>query len=267
MSGALARLAAQAEVLKLARVLGAPPERFAFLLDVPPDDIRALRHQATDVLFDSNLDALRRMAAASRLLPAAVLAVMTEKAFGPLLSARMAGLVDTARAVDIASRLSPGFLADVAAELDPRRAAGVIAGMPPASVTEVTRELQRREDWITLARFVDHVPEETALTGLAELHDAALLRVGFVLDDAGRAATVFERLPEHRYPRLVLAADEHDLWAMMFGLHLRLHEPVRLRFADAAASLEPAARARAAERGRDLGVLDDLGPLRAALLA
>ncbi|MFD2397038.1 hypothetical protein ACFSVJ_09810 [Prauserella oleivorans] len=107
MSDALDRLSAHAEVLKLARVLGEDPDRFGFLLDVPAGDIRVLRGQVTEALHGAHLPVLRRLAGASRLLPAPVLAVMAEKAFGALLSARIAGLVDADRGADIAGRLSP----------------------------------------------------------------------------------------------------------------------------------------------------------------
>ncbi|PXY17596.1 hypothetical protein BAY59_35990 [Prauserella coralliicola] len=267
MSDALDRLEARAEVLKLARVLGADPERFGFLRDVPTADIRKLREQVTDTLFDANLGALRRMAAASRLLPAAVLAGIAEKAFGPLLAARMAGLVDAGRGVEIAGRLSPAFLADVAAELDPRRAAHIVARLPTGTVTAVSGELRRREDWITLGRFVGQVPDEVAAVGLSVLDDLAVLRVAFLLDDKGKAGFLLGTLPESRYRGLVLAAHEHDLWYALFDLLARLDSQQHERLAPTAAELAPDVRATAAEQARELGLLDALGPLRDAFLS
>ncbi|WP_199434255.1 hypothetical protein [Qaidamihabitans albus] len=267
MSGALRTLEARAEILKLARVLDGPPERLDFLEDVSPEDIRALREQATDVLFDANGAVLRRMAAASRLLPAAVLARIAEKVFGPLLCARIAGLVDASRGVEIASRLPPDFLADVAAELDPRRAGEVIAGIPTGTVGAVARELVRREDWITVGRFVGHVPDDAVSASFDVLDDAAMLQVAFVLDDKSRASYILGLLPTTRYDGLVRAAAAHDLWPAAFDLLTRV-EPEQLdRLVAAVGALDEDTRALAAERARELRVLDQLGPVRDALLS
>ncbi|MEC3978936.1 hypothetical protein [Amycolatopsis sp. H20-H5] len=192
-------LAAQGEILKLARVLGTEPERLAYLARVDPAELRALRESITDTLFDANLYVLQRMALASRLVPAPVLAKIAEKVFGPLLCARIAGLVDASRGVDVAKRLSPRFLAEVAAELDPRRASAIISGIPLGTVVEVAAELVRREDWITLGRFVGHLPDPTVREALRVIDDAALLRVAFVLDDKSRIDHVVGLLPEKRF--------------------------------------------------------------------
>lgn len=185
----------EAEIRKLARTLGVAPERLGYLRDVPVAELRELRAQVTATLYDAHLDVLERMALASRLLPNPLLARLAERAFGPLLSARIAGLVDVHHGVDIAKRLSPRFLADVAAELDPRRAAGIIAGLSTTVVTAVAAELARREDWITIARFVDMLPEQTITATVDVLPGGALSQVADLLDDSARARRL---LPDDR---------------------------------------------------------------------
>ncbi|GAB3473789.1 hypothetical protein [Amycolatopsis cihanbeyliensis] len=258
MSDGLDELAAQAEVLKLSRLLKAPPERFDFLERVPPEDLRLLRERATDLLFDSNLGALRRMAVASRLLPGAVLARIAERVFGPALCARVAGLVDVPRGVDVARRLSPGFLADVAAELDPRRASEIISGIPAPTVAEVAGELAGREDWITLGRFVGHLPAPAVSASLARIPDAALLRIAFVIDEKDRIDHVIGLLPPERFAGLARAAAEHDLWPSALDLLSHLGEAAGNRLTAAVDALEPDLRARAVAQARALGI-----PLRA----
>ncbi|TNC21441.1 hypothetical protein [Amycolatopsis alkalitolerans] len=191
-------MSSDAEVRKLARVLGVSPERFDYLHDVPPEDLRLLRASVTSVLYDAHLDVLERMAGASRLLPVPLLARMAERVFGPVLSARIAGLVEVGRGVDIASRLSPAFLSDVAAELDPRRAAGIIAGLPVPVAVDVAAELSRRRDWITIARFVDILPERTITACLEVIPDKALPLVARMVDDPARVHYVTDLLPQHR---------------------------------------------------------------------
>jgi hypothetical protein len=224
-----AELESHAEVLKLARLLKTPHERLDFLERVDAGDIRRLREQATDVLFDANLGVLHRMAGASKLLPVSVLARIAERVFGPLLCARFAGLIEVSRGVDVAGRLSPGFLADVAAELDPRRASEIIAGIPAATVRKVAHELVGRRDWITIGRFVGHLPDEAVSATLDAVHDEALLRVAFVLDDKDRIDHVVGLLPANRFAGLAEAAADHDLWPLTQDLLSHLDKPNRDR--------------------------------------
>lgn len=224
-----AELESHGEVLKLARLLKVPHERLDFLEQVDAGDVRRLREQATDVLFDANLGVLQRMAGASKLLPVPVLARIAERVFGPLLCARFAGLIEVSRGVDVAGRLSPGFLADVAAELDPRRAREIIAGIPAATVRDVTHELVGRQDWITIGRFVGHLPDATVSATLDAVHDEALLRVAFVLDDKDRIDHVVGLLPAHRFAGLARTVADPALNGLTQNLLSHLTKPNRDR--------------------------------------
>ncbi|VVJ19328.1 Uncharacterised protein [Amycolatopsis camponoti] len=205
--------AAEAEILKLARVLDVEPARLEYLARVDADDLQAFREQVTDTLFDANIAVLQRMALAARLLPGGVLAKIAEKVFGPLLCARIAGLVEVSRGVDVAKRLHPRFLAEVAAELDPRRASAIISRIPLETVLAVAAELGRKEDWITLGRFVGHLPDPTVRRALDEIDDPGLLRIAFVLDDKNRIDHVVGLLPAHRLGRVITAAGADEaLW-------------------------------------------------------
>ncbi|AXB48703.1 hypothetical protein A4R43_21855 [Amycolatopsis albispora] len=245
----------RAEVLKLARLLGADHERLSFLAKVDARELRRLRERMTDVLFDANLPMLRRMASASKLLPGAVTAKIAERTYGPMLCARIAGVMDADRAVDVANRLSLGFLADVAVELDPRRCSEIIARMPRARVLEVAAELVRREDWITIGRFVGHLPDETVEAALDVLHDEALLHTAFVLDDKARVGQVVELLPETRFDGLAAAAASHDLWVPTFDLLAHVGNGDRELLAGALRRLDKASVARAREKAAEMGVL------------
>jgi hypothetical protein len=210
---------AEAEILKLARVLGVEPEGLEYLARVDADDLKAFREQVTDTLFDANIAVLQRMALAARLLPGGVLAKIAEKVFGPLLCARIAGVVDVARGVDVAKRLSPRFLSEVAADLDPRRASAIISRIPLETVLAVAGELAGRADWITLGRFVGHLPDPTVRRCLEEIDDPGLLRIAFVLDDKSRVDHVVSLLPAHRLGRVITAAGADEaLWVPALDL-------------------------------------------------
>jgi hypothetical protein len=190
--------------MKLARLLGREPHDLAYLERLAADDLRRLRDGVTEVLYDADAAVLRRMAAASRVLPVGVIATLAQRAFGPLLSARLAGLLDLDRAVAVAERLPPDFLADVAAELDPRRARELIAAISPGLVAEITRELALRSDYVTMGRFVGHLQDEAIPAALGELDPAALLEVSFVLEDSGELDGLVEHLSpsQRRDPRI-----------------------------------------------------------------
>jgi hypothetical protein len=190
----------RAEILKLARLLHRDPEQLSYLATVPPQDLRALREQITERLFSAQERALRRLVAASRLLPVGLVANLGQGTFGPMLSARIAGLLDPDRAVDIAVRMPSEFLAEIAIELDPRRARAVIAGIPPDRISEITGELARREEYVTMGRFISHLDDDALAAALAVLDDEALSQTAFVLED-GADDDRLERLLNERLER------------------------------------------------------------------
>lgn len=256
-----AALEARAEIVKLARLLRSDRESLAFLAKAPPADLRRFREQAMDALFEADRRKLERVAAASRRLPAALVARIGQRVYGALLSARVAGMLEPRRAVDVARRLSPAFLADVAAEMDPRRASDVLARMPATQVADVARELVRREDFVTMGRFVAHLSDEALTAALEATDDAALLRIAFVMDEKDRLDHVIELCAEDRLAGMVSAAAAEDLWAEALDLltHVRPERRERL----ARVELPARQRARAAAQARELGLLDELGPLGA----
>jgi hypothetical protein len=217
-------LEVEAEILKLARLLGCEAERLSYLERVPAGDIRALREQVTEMLFTAHEGTLRRLAAASGLLPVALVASIGQRAFGSILSARIAGMLEPARAVEIAARLPTSFLADVAVELDPRRASDVITGMPPRRITEVTRELACRGEYVTMGRFVGHLGDGALVAALAALDDHALLQTAFVMEEKHRLDEVVALLGERRVRGLVEAAEAAGVWSDLTEL---LSEPRR----------------------------------------
>lgn len=225
---------AQAEILKLARLLEREPQTLNYLTKLPLGDLRALREQVTDVLFDANRRTLTRLAAASKLLPATLTAAIAERAFGPLLAARIAGLLEPERAVEIASKLAPEFLADVAIELDPRRAREVIARIPATQIRTVGAQLAARREYVAMGRFVGHLPPETVRASLEVIDDEQLLQVGFVLEEKDSLRGVVALLPPARLNGLIDTAAAHDLWAEALDLLIHLDKPRQRRLIAAA---------------------------------
>jgi hypothetical protein len=219
-------LEARAEILKLSRLLGRDPHQLGYLDGTPAAELRLLREQITDLLFTAHGPALARLASASRLLPVALVATLGEKVFGPVLSARIAGLLDPDRAVDMASRLPVEFLADVAVELDPRRASEVIARIPPEQIAAITRELIAREEYVTMGRFVGHLGIDSIVSAAGVTDDTGLLRVAFVLESKDSLRDLVGVLPSERLDGIVAAAASANLWPEVLDLlgHLTLDQ-------------------------------------------
>jgi hypothetical protein len=211
MSVSRQSIESRAELLKLARLLGRAPDELAYLEAVSVVELRELREQVTETLFDSHLGALNRLASASRLLPVGVVAQMGEKVFGPLLSARITGLLDPDRAVDVGSRLPDSFLADVAVELDPRRASAVLARIPADRIAAITRELLARGEFVTMGRFVGHLPDESLQAAVDVSSPDDLLQVALVLENKDRLGDLLEMVGTERVDQILEAADRAEL--------------------------------------------------------
>ena len=227
MSRAADLLQAHAEVMKLARLLGRDPARLAYLERLPPDDLRLLRDGVTEALYVAHGGALRRLAAASRVLPAGLTATIGQRAFGPLLSARLAGMLETDKAVEVATKLPPPFLADVAVELDPRRASDLIAKIAPRLIGQVTAELVARREYVTMGRFVGHLGDDAIAAAVGAMDDEAVLEVAFVLEDRRHLSRLLARLPKGRSAGIIGAAAHEGLW--LEALDLLNHLSTRQR--------------------------------------
>jgi hypothetical protein len=228
--------------MKLARLLDREPDELAYLQPMAPDDLRALRDGVTETLYDAHGSSLGRLAAASRLLPAGLTATIGQRAFGPLLSARLAGLLETDKAVDVAGKLPPPFLADVAVELDPRRASDLIASIAPALIGQVTAELVARGEYVTMGRFVGHLSDGAVAAALANMDDEAVLRTAFVIEDRSQLSRLFAKLPKGRPAGIIAAAAADRLWLEALDLLNHLHKRQRREMVLAALALDEPAR-------------------------
>lgn len=237
----MSRLARKAEILKLARVLGMGETDLGYLGELDADSIRVFREQVSSRLFDADESRLKRVALASKLLPAPLIALIAEHVFGALLCARVAGLMAPERAAEVAQRLRTGFLADVTLEIDPRHVREVIKRIPVSRIVEVALELAKRGEFVTLARFVDYVSLEAIRAVMDKLTDnAALLHIAFFVEDKTRLNDLVGFLPETRLRDIILlAADEsQDLWSEALALMNYVGPEWRKRLGDLAANMD-----------------------------
>jgi Mg/Co/Ni transporter MgtE len=178
--------------------------------------------------------------------------MISQHAFGAMLSARISGMLDPARAVDVAEKLPPSFLADIASELDPRRASNVIAGMPADQIVGVTRELTRRGEYVTMGRFVGHLGDDALLAAVATIDDATLLRTAFVLEERDRLDALADLISDERLEALLDAAEREALWPEVIDLLTHLDQE---RLAEGLSRMDPERQELIAERAREAGLL------------
>lgn len=253
------------QILKLARLVDAEPNDLSYLQDVAPQGLRDLREQVTVAMFDADRQLLQRIAAATKLIPAKLAAAIGERAFGPLLCARVTGMLEPSRAVDIASRLPTDFLADLAVELDPRRASRVIAEIPPQQIAEITRVLADREEFIAMGGFVGHLPEAALRAAVDAFDDRALLLTAYVVEAKGNLAALVGLLPPERLETIIRSASELDLWPEALDVLGHVSERQRGQLGDLAAAQDDAVldtMVRAAQRD---GLWADVLPVTRAM--
>jgi hypothetical protein len=220
---------ARAEVEKLARALGAHPDDLGDLADAHPHDIRGLRHAVTDSLYEADRHHFARVAAVAKAVPVALAAKLAEHALGPLLAARVAGLVDTDLACNLARRLPPDFLAHIAVQLDPRQATAILSCLPADLVAAGARELDERGEHVAMSMFVGHLSDGTLHATVDVLSDEALLTVGFLIEAPERLDAVFAALPDERIEAIIALAAEQDRWDELEGIHEHLGPQQRAR--------------------------------------
>ncbi len=200
------------ETVKLGRLLGVDdPAALAFLNAVPAPELRDYREAVTDLLYDDDREQLQRVADAARLLPARTLATIGERALGPLICARLSGLLDRGRAVEISEHFTVDFLAQVAAELDPRRAADVVAGITADTVVAVSGAMAANGEHVAMGRFVGYLDEDALARCAQALGDEDLLRVAYVMEGDERLVSVFELVGPERAARALATGRANGL--------------------------------------------------------
>jgi hypothetical protein len=220
----------RAEVVKLARVLDLEPDVLSPLA-LDADGLRSVREALSASLFDASRPTLQRVAKASKLLPNGTAAKVGEHVFGPLLCARIVGLLAPEHAIDLALRMPDVFLADTSAQLDPRRARELVASLPTERIVAVARVLVERQDFLTLARFVDYLSNDTIAAVIASIHDElALLRIAVFIESSAKLAELLDLISDERLQRMLAAVRAANAWDTILPLLAAMGEHALDRF-------------------------------------
>jgi hypothetical protein len=232
-----------AELRKLAHALDVDPDRLDMLTGVPADDLRTLRKQIGEAMFQADRHHLVRVAALSKAVPVPVAVKLTEAVLPPVVAARTAELLEPHRAAHLVGRISEHYLADVSRYMDGARAPEVVAAIPPDRVADVASELAGREEWVVIGSFVAHVTDEALAVSVARFDGEQLLRIGFVLDDLTRLDDIGRMLTDAQIDEILAAAASSGLWLELEELLENLSPARRDRLAARYARLDPSVRA------------------------
>lgn len=216
----MSALALEAEYLKLARLLDCDPGVIKALEGLDVAALRQLRAACTAMLFDGDRERLQKVVASSRLLPRALKAVVAEKALGPTLGSRVAGLLPPEEAADIATRVSLAFNTEVTLQIDPRSAVSMLRLIPIPLVVDVTREMVKRREYIPMARFVDALSDAQIAACMKVIDDESMLRIGFFVESPQRLEEVVKLMSDERLGHVVAvsAKPELDLGSAVMAL-------------------------------------------------
>lgn len=211
----------QAESAKLARLLHTTAEDLDFLAALDASELHVLRLLSTRYLLNEHQTLFRRIATASKLLPSALNAFISERALGALLCARIANEMSTRRAIEIARHLPVEFMAATALYLDTERATALTAALPMPRILAVAQLLIAQREFITLGALADALPFPVIERIIREIRDGeALLRIAFFIEDPERLNRLLDVLPTDRLQGVLqAAADENmDLWPYALAL-------------------------------------------------
>lgn len=246
----MSSIARRGELVKLSRMLGRPPESLGFLSALEVTELRAVRDAISAQLFDDARPVLQRVATGAKLLPNALTARVGEAVFGSTLCAQIAGLLSTSHALDLALRMSNGFLAEVSTMIDPRRAGAVISQIPADRVVAVAHIMLANRDHVTLARFVDCLSTATIAAVIDSIPDELeLLRIGAYVESSTKLGELVGMLSPARVRNMIAALRGADgiYWMEALAIAEQLDDSWRRTLGEHAATLDPGVLAALAE--------------------
>jgi hypothetical protein len=123
----------------------------------------------------------------------------------------MAGLLSLEQIGEFVDRLPPSFLADLAPIVDLRAVGPHISDLSEPKLAAAARVLIERDDWITIAAFVDGTPPERLAKTINEIEGEALLRIGLAMESRSRIDQILGLLSDDKLGELLVAAAERDL--------------------------------------------------------
>ncbi|TSD95320.1 hypothetical protein FOS14_18340 [Skermania sp. ID1734] len=219
----MSRLAADAELVKLANLFGVDQSEVAFLSPLDAEPLRLLREAVAEHLLEEDRPLLRRLARIAERLPSRAGGWLATH-ISPVISAGIVVDIPARRGALLAKHVDPVLLADVCVHLDPRRARDLIQLLPVTKIVDIALELDSRDDFVTMSRFVDFLSDDTILAVEEAISDETrLLRIAFLMESKNRVDHIFRMLPSERIQRLLMRIQEDPEGLIAEFLSLLVH--------------------------------------------
>lgn len=233
-----AQLETHAEIVKIARLLDAEPSEIEYLADISPESLRNMRRALLDRFYGGKDEGIQRFAKIGNLLPAKVIAQLTKEAVGPVMAARIAGLIDPKQAASVVGNLPPAFVAEIATYIDPRRVEPVIGRLPDDQLIKIAKQLIDREEYVTMGQLASFVSDEILNMAFGYASDEALLRVAFVTEDKSKLSEALKPQSDERITNIIRTAVNTNLWPEAVDLLTQLSDEQYLRVINLASKLD-----------------------------
>lgn len=217
------------ELTKLARELGVDESELDFLTALSPERLGEVRTTVSDAMFTRYEPRVRRIAALAKLLPAPLTAKIAQHALGPVLSGRIASVMDSAEAARLATRLPQTFLTDLSIYLDPHRVEPIVRRLPDELVIAIGTALLARGDYLTLGRFVAVVSTEVALCVVEDASPTGLLQVALMTEEPTALEGIIADLAPERLAAVIQTAADEERQRESVALVTTLPEASRTR--------------------------------------
>lgn len=226
------------EVIKLARELDVDAGELAFLEQADRDDVHRLRLGIEDALDRRHRPFYERIEASSRLLPPSVALRIARMSFPPLVVARVSESIPNERGIKMTEQTPTDYLGELLVHMNPRRIVESVRAMPLRLMKPMIAELAKREDFITLGRFLGVLADEQIPGVVEQIQDGrTLLMCGFHDEDPGNLEAVTAAMSDEQVAAIIDAVLEHDLADELAAVSEHLGEGSRQRFRDAVAAL------------------------------
>lgn len=206
------------QIGRIARLLRLDPSEVHGLAEVSDADLRILHDQISKTLFSEGQHRFARVAGLSKTIPGPLAGILAEKFLPPVMAARVSEMLDPAKARDLIGRVSIKYLAEIALALDPVKSRPVVQKLPPEPIGKVAKELFGRQEYATMAEFVETVTLDALFAALSVATPHDLLAVVPLLEWNDNLDKVIAELPDQQVADIAASLTAEELAELALAL-------------------------------------------------
>ena len=234
----MTRLAVEAEIIKLAHILGVSQTQLNFLKPLAPKSLRQFRFGIIEQLQDQQKNRFRSLAVWVNWLPSWLNVFIVKRFLSPLIVAQIASHLSTENLYQIAKHLTPKMLADIAVYLDPRLARELLMLLTTHQIKDIARILLEQRDFVTMGRFVGMLADDV-FRDIAEMieKESDLLEIVFYIESRERIDHLVHVLPKERIQKTLLIicdSSQRLIWPKLLALMTHIGYSLKQELGDLA---------------------------------